>query len=141
MQDSVKDFFAHLHRDYLKARGYKKVRHTFSRELIGYTERFQFQGSAWNDSSAPWRCYINVGVEFHDFAARDTGFPGTHCSTRIEKILPGAPSQYDLPNTGAQEFVIQFADYIERASQKVAQQIQQIRTRYEDTKSALLRTD
>src|SRR5438046_2062639 len=102
MRDSVTQFFSRLHREHLKARGYKKVRYTFSRDMGGYTERIQFQGISWNDANSPWRFYITFGVEFPDLPSRSPcrDFPATHCWARIERVVPGAPNQYDLPETG-----------------------------------------
>ena len=48
MRDKVDEFFSRLQTVHLKARGYKKQRHTFIRDLQGFTERIQFQGSAWH---------------------------------------------------------------------------------------------
>ena|SRR5207245_1692844 len=140
MRESVKDFFAALHRVYLKPRAYRKVRHTFSREMDAYTERVQFQGSSWNDSTSPWRFYINFGVEFHNlpprFPCRD--FPNTHCWTRIEGIVPSAPAQYDLPGRRFEDFSAEIAGYLETASQRVSRRIGRIRAAYEQKKWPLL---
>jgi hypothetical protein len=132
MQDYVKEFFSHLHNEYLKARGYKKVRHTFSRDFGTYTERIQFQGSAWNDSSSPWRFYINFGVEFHDVPAIERrDFPGTHCWTRIQVVALDAPSEFDLSERDTAGFASKIAFYLESGSRHVKQHIQQIRSAYD----------
>ena len=133
MRDSVTEFFSSLQREHLKVRGYKKVRHTFSRNMGGYTERIQVQGSSWNDSDSPWRFYINFGVEFPDLPPRSPcrDFPATHCWTRIEHIVPDAPNQYDLPDTRTAEFAGELAGYLDCASRQVARQIRQIRRSYE----------
>ena len=142
MRESVKNFFSVLHQRYLKPNGFKKVRHTFSREHAHYTERFQFQGSAWNDSASPWRFYINVGVEFHNIPARvpSRDFPSTHCWTRIERLLSDAPSEYDLLELNTEQFASHIAGYLESASMVVAREIQQIRKSYEQSKSPYLST-
>jgi hypothetical protein len=98
-----------------------------------YTERIQFQGSAWNDSNLPWRFYINIGVEFHDLPPHPPrrDFPATHCWTRIEEITPDADAEYDLPQAVPPDFAAGIADLLRRASEHVARTSQQIRTAYE----------
>lgn len=142
MRDSVSQFFSRLHRDYLKPRGYKKVRHNFSREADGYTERVQFQGSAWNDSSRPWTFYINFGIEFASLAPRTPcrDFPSTHCWTRIEYLVADAPDRYDIPDADTTGFAAEIAGYVARASEQVRVQISQIRRVYEQTHSPRLTT-
>ncbi len=142
MRDSVTQFFSSLQWEHLKARGYKKVRHTFSRDMDGYTERIKFQGSSWNDSHSPWRFYINFGVEFPDLPPRTScrDFPAAHCWTRIERIVPDAPKQYDLPDTDTAEFVTALAGYLDCASRQVARQIRRIRRSYEQRHSPWLST-
>jgi len=140
MRESAKKFFSGLHQTYLKPKGYKKVRQTFSRAVGDYTERVQFQGSAFNDSSRPCRFYINFGVEFHDLRPRVPcrDFPETHCWTRIEAIFPGVPSQYDLPDESVADFTEHIATLLASASDSVAQRIQVIRQSYAETKSSRL---
>jgi hypothetical protein len=48
------EFFSDLHRQYLKPRGYRKVRHNLSRAMEGYVEHSGFQGSAYNDAAGAW---------------------------------------------------------------------------------------
>jgi hypothetical protein len=88
MQKWVSNFFSELHRNHLKQLGFKKVRHTFSRDAGDYGERINFQGSAWNFSNEPWDFYINVGMEFKDLPAREywTLLPHTHWSRRIGEL-------------------------------------------------------
>ena len=98
MHESVERFFSQLHGDYLKPLGYKKHRHTFVRELDGFTERVQFQGSSWNDNESPWRFYVNFGIQFHGLPpqAPDRDLPATHCWTRIDSIIVDAPKESNL---------------------------------------------
>lgn len=140
MRESAKEFFSRLHQTHLKPHGYKKVRQTFSRSNGGYTERVQFQGSAFNDSSRPCRFYINIGVEFHGIRARVPcrDFPETHCWTRIEAIAKGAPNHYDLPDGSSEKFAAFIAKLVFSASESVAQRIQVIREVYSETKSSRL---
>ena len=113
-------------------RGYKKVRHTFSRDVGTHTERIQFQGSAFNHSSRPWRFYINFGVEFHDLPAIERrDFPGTHWVTRIETIVLDLPNHFDLFEQGADDFADKIATYLEIGSRNVKQHIQQIRSAHD----------
>ncbi len=132
MQDYVREFFSRLHVTHLKGRGYKKVRHTFSRPMDGYAERIQFQGSAWNDSNGPWRFYINFGIEFHDLPSVERrDFPATHCWTRIEHISADAPSEYDLSVENSADLASRVAFYLESGSRHVQQHVQEIRKSYD----------
>lgn len=142
MRDAVTQFFTKLHREHLKPHGYKKIRHTFSREMEGYVERIQFQGSTWNDAESPWRFFINFGVEFANLSPRNPcrDFPGTHCWTRIEHIVTAAPKHHDLPDAGTEELATELAGYLDSASRQVARQIRQIRSSYEQSRSPRLRT-
>lgn len=140
MRESAKAFFVRLHQAHLKPRGYTKVRQTFSRCIGGYTERVQFQGSAFNDVSRPCRFYINFGVEFQGIRARVPcrDFPETHCWTRMEAIVRGAPNQYDLPDGNVEELAAFIANLVFSASESVTQRIQVIREVYIETKSSRL---
>ena len=136
MRESVKAFFTGLHREHMKPRGYTKQRHTFSRDVAGYTERVQFQGSDWNNAESPWRFYINFGVQFADIVRRtpDRDFPQTHCWTRIEHIVPDAPKQYDIPDSEVAAFTAQIAAYVAAASDTTARHIDGVREDYERTR-------
>jgi len=140
MRESAKEFFSRLHQDHLKPRGYKKVRQTFSRSIGDYTERIQFQGSAFNDASRPCRFYINFGVEFHDLRPRIPcrDFPETHCWTRAEAIVRGASSQYDLPEENVVGFAEQISHQLSSASELVAHRIRDVRQTYATTKASRL---
>jgi hypothetical protein len=140
MSDPVTEFFSRLHQQHLKERGYKKTRHTFSREMDGYIERIQFQGSAWNDSATQWTFYINYGVEFCDLPARTPcrDFPGTHCWIRLEDIVSGLPKQHQLPKSNAEKFAAKLASCLDRASEVVSQSIDRIRSNYEQCGSPQL---
>jgi len=140
MRESVTRFFSSLHQNHFKIRGYKKVRHTFSREMGDYVERIQFQGSKWNNSDDSWRFYINFGVEFSDLPPRIPchDFPSTHCWTRIEQLVPDAPKQYDLPELDTAEFARELSAYFESASRQVAQQIRWIHSSYQQQHSPRL---
>ena len=135
MREFVKAFFSLLHREHLKPSGYRKLRHTFSREMSEYTEHVQFQGSSWNDAASPWRFYINFGVQFAGVSPRtpDRDFPDTHCWTRIEHIVPDALSQYDIPEADLPAFAAEIAAYVASASEAAARHIARIREDYERT--------
>jgi hypothetical protein len=116
---ATEQFFSDLHRDYLKPRGYRKVRHNFSRDMDGYGERFEFQGSSYNDSDGPWRFYINVGVDFPDIPPRGP--------VRIETVVAGAPKHFDLVSPDASDLMRSVADLVESASAQVGAQLPEIR--------------
>lgn len=132
-------FFSDLHRLHLKAKGYRKQRHTFTRDHPDFTERVQFQGSAWNSSGSPWRFYINFGVQFRSLPPRlpDRDLPGTHCWTRIESLVPEAPAEFELASQH-DKLSVDLVRFVEMASQRVAQQIDAVRERYEKTRSPRL---
>src|SRR5688500_4939575 len=104
MRDLAKNFFSTLHAAHLKRMGYAKERNTFTRKLDGFTERIQFQGSAWNSGDGSWRFYMNFGVQFHGLPARspERDLPGTHCWARIQSIVPEAPASFDLDGDDVQ---------------------------------------
>lgn len=91
-------FFSMLHSGYLKPRGFKKVRHTFSRELGGFGEHYQLQGSSWNDEATDWRFYINCGISFRGIPRRepDRDFPHVHAWARAPHLVPFALPHYDV---------------------------------------------
>jgi Domain of unknown function (DUF4304) len=132
MSDSAEAFLTQLHRDQLKALGFGKKRHTFSRACDGYTERFQVQGSAWNDATHPWRFYVNVGVEFDDVHPRSPArdFPGTHCWTRLEELVPRAPADFDLVLGQESELATDLIELLLDASGVLADQMPGIRAAY-----------
>lgn len=86
-----------LHSEQLKPLGFHKSGHTISRALPGYHERFNFQGSAWNEAGIGWRFYINVGVEFTDLPPEPLWwyFPHAHWAGRAEQLVPSAPRQWE----------------------------------------------
>jgi hypothetical protein len=114
----VEEFFSGFHREHMKPRGYRKQRHRFSRAMNGYAEVFDFQGSAWNDSSRPWRFHINVCIQFPDIADR----PGV----RTEYVVVGAPQHFDLPDPVPPLFAKEIAGLLAQASESVATQLPEI---------------
>jgi hypothetical protein len=46
------------------------VGNVLPRLMKGFTERVQFQGSAWNGGDSAWRFYVNFGVQFHGLPPR-----------------------------------------------------------------------
>jgi len=132
MQKWVSDFFSELHRNHLKQLGFKKVRHTFSRDMGEYWERINFQGSAWNFSNEPWMFYINVGIEFKDLPEGSSIlFSHTHWKRRIEEIIEKADDTYQItPGNNEDELGAQLATYIQTASQIIASDIKKIRRSY-----------
>lgn len=117
-------FVSQFHAAHLKTRGFKKkARRTFFRSHEGFTEYFQIQGSAWNDSETPWTFYLNCGIRFDGFPPRnpDRDFPGTHAWARAGVFTTSARPQYDLTSdnliaTAAQiaEVILQCSEYFQR---------------------------
>jgi hypothetical protein len=138
MSEKVKAFFSQLHADYLKPWGFRKQRHTFTRDLVGYSEVVQFQGSSFNLAILPWRFYVNFGIRFHDLSPRspDRDLPGTHCWTRIRAILPDAPAYFDLGTDDA-GFVGGIANLVQDASKRVALEIDSLRRLYREGRATL----
>src|SRR5688572_23714719 len=112
-------FLSALHRVHLRPGGYRKSGHTFSRDRGDFTERIQIQGSSWNDSSGPWRFYLNFGVTFHGAPRRlpDRDFPQTHCWARISRIVPDAPPFHELCDDAVAR-AVEVADIVRRASER-----------------------
>ncbi len=132
MAELVEQFLSRLHATHLKAAGYKKKGHTFSRKRADFTERIQLQGSAWNDGRGPWRFYVNVGILFDGMPPRhpDRDFPGTHCWTRIENLVRGAPPELELSDN-QEDVARRLAALIEDASTRLGREIDGLRRRYE----------
>jgi hypothetical protein len=122
MRKDVDEFFSDFHRRFMRPRGYRKGRHRFSRAMDGYSEVFDFQGSRYNESSGPWRFFINVKVVFPDIEDR--------LYVRIENIVAGAAQQYDLPDPVPVEFGEEMAALLASASDSIAAQLPQIHDAY-----------
>jgi Domain of unknown function (DUF4304) len=141
MRDSIKDFFSALHQDYLKPSGYKKLRHTFSRDMGEYTEKIQFQGCSWNDSKSAWRFYINFGIEFHDLPpVIPMDFSGTHCSARLDSIMANSPKHFHITETGSPKLAQELSVRLEQLSNYISERIGVIRESYPIEKFMTLRT-
>ena len=134
MNQWLKQFLIDFHQAYLKKLGFKKVRHTFSRDMGDYWERFNFQGSAWNGAGDEnWTFYLNVGVEFKELKPRRNWsyFPQTHWADRIQTIVSGAPGAWDYNlNTDRETLMRELASYIFRASEKMAAEKPGLRRHY-----------
>jgi hypothetical protein len=91
-------FISVLHAMHLKPRGFKKVRHTFSKKFDCYGEHFQLQGSAWNDEASDWRFYVNCGISFAGVPRRepDRDFPRVHAWARAPHLVQFALPHYDV---------------------------------------------
>ena len=116
-------FTSELHATHLKPLGFKKTRHTFSRSHEGFTERYNIQGSAWNDHDGPWTCYVNCGISFDELPPRnpDSDFPRTHAWMRAQHFTSRALPQYDItPDNLASsaalvaDVILQCSDYFRR---------------------------
>ena len=129
-------FFSALHTVHLKPRGYRKVRHTFSRQRDRYAEHFQFQGSSWNDEKSDWRFYLNCGISFDDLPRRspDMDFPRTHASARAPHLVPAALPHYDISASDPTCLVPDIVAIVDACSEYFAR-------RHEYLKEAYLRKD
>lgn len=112
------NFVAQLHREHLKPVGFKKNRHTFVRSHDGYAEHYQIQGSAWNDPSTAWSCYLNCGISFDGLPARspDKDFPRTHGWMRSGVFVKNARPQYDVTVANSAVMAKEIAEVISRCS-------------------------
>ena len=125
-------FFSTLHAAHLKPRGYRKVRHTFSRQRDGYAEHFQFQGSSWNDENSDWRCYLNCGISFDSLPRRspDMDFPRTHASTRAPHLVPSALPHYDIDTIDPTRLVPDIVAVIDACSEYFARRAGYLKEAY-----------
>ena len=137
--DVVEQFLSWFHATRLKPAGYKKKGHAFSRKRADFSERIQLQGSAWNDGKGPWRFYVNFGILFDGVPPRrpDRDFPGTHCWTRIENLVRGAPSELELSDN-QEDVARRLAKMIEDASTRVGREVDGLRRRYKEQGSPRL---
>lgn len=140
MAKVIEEYLSQLHREHLKPRGFTKVGHTFSRQRDSFTERFQVQGSAWNDSSQPWRFYLNVGVAFPDLPPRlpDRDFPATHCWARVDAIVTGAPSHFELQPGERDILTASLCGYIDDADERLSAAVETICHNYQRTSTPWL---
>ena len=134
MNKWLNQFLSDFHQAYLKKLGFKKVRHTFSRDMGSYWERFNFQGSAWNGAGDEyWTFYLNVGVEFKDLEPERNWsyFAHTHWADRMETVVSSAPSAWDYNlDTDREALMESLASYILKASEKIATEIAGLRSHY-----------
>jgi len=97
-----------LHVSILKQLGFRKSRHWFWRERIGYVELFEIQGSSWNSREEPWRFYVNVYVRFTDVGPLSgrAGANTYHANGRIERIVSSAPSKFEVSSSDLAQVAI-----------------------------------
>jgi len=127
-------FVAQLHSDHLKPVGFRKTRHTFVRSHEAYAEHYQIQGSAWNDRTRPWTCYLNCGIGFEDVLPRnpDEDFPRTHAWMRAGVFVADARSQYDVTIDNMKATAAEVADVIRQCSQYFQRRHSVLRECYEN---------
>jgi hypothetical protein len=123
LKDWLASLLSELHREFLKPLGFKKHRHTLSRDRETYVERFNFQGSA-SSSSQEKRFYLNVGIEFSDLEPGTRNwvyFPNTHWAVRVRELVDGAPEHWDCDeSTDCGDLKRQLAQLIAKASESLA---------------------
>jgi hypothetical protein len=135
MKTNLRDaFVASLHAEHLKPLGFKKTRHTFVRSLGEYSEHFQIQGSAWNDSQGPWTCYLNCGISFEGLPPRnpDRDFPRTHIWKRAEDFVRQARAEYKVTSRNIEATAAQLADVIHRCSEYFRRRNAVLRKQYQN---------
>lgn len=122
-----------LYREYLKPLGYRKIRRTFSREHEKYIERYQLQGSAWNNAALPWTFYLNCGISFIGLPRRvpDKGFPHTHASMRASYFTDLAPPQLNVTAENMALTVKNVHESIDEVSQFFMRRCECLRESYE----------
>jgi hypothetical protein len=128
-------FLSELHRDRLKALGFRKESNTFSRDRGEYVERFNFQGSM-GSSAAETRFYLNVGIEFAEYGPAETNwvyFKRTHWAFRIDELNPEAPKDWRCSSeTDITALKAEVATLIESASKSLASRKEEFRKSYLD---------
>ena len=125
-------FLSEFHKTQLKPAGFKKIRHTFSRDMGLYWERFNFQGSDSNGING-WRFYLNVGVEFKEIPPEKywSGFPNTHWSTRSEFLVQNSPKEWMYGiYTDKENLSKKLSEVIHVASKVMANNLNKIRREY-----------
>ena len=120
MNSIVSSFMSELHLSYMKVRGYKKSRFTYSRDMGGYVERVRLKGSPWNSADRPWSFVVEIGVEFASLPkSTDRNFPDTHTYAAIEHIVADAYGQYELQHNPSAGLAQQIMDRVEPSRQAV----------------------
>jgi hypothetical protein len=129
----VTAFFAELHSDVFKTRGYTKLRRTFQKEEELYAMAFQFQGSDWNSASTPWRFYLNAGLRFTGIPRRtpDRDFPTIHSWIRVGTTLSEwAEPQYEVVEEDQKLLVGKIAAIVEDCRRYFAANHDSLRQKY-----------
>ena len=109
-----KDLANRIHAGWLNAHGFKKSGATFSRERVGYIERYQIDGSRWNSGEEPWEFDVNVGVQFEGIPLREAKglWAKAHAIGGLSRIIDEAPVSFSVA-----------ASTLEAVSEAVALQI------------------
>ena len=128
------DFVAAVHFSHLKPKGFKKTRHTLACDRGEYAEHYQIQGSAWNDRTEPWACYLNCGISFRGHPRRitDGDFPRTHAWMRARLFVPSARAQYHVTRLDLAGMAAELADVIAKCSQYFERRHSVLRHAYEN---------
>jgi hypothetical protein len=127
-------FVAELFSEHLKSLGFEKRQHTFVRSRDGYAEHYQIQGSAWNNPSTSWTCYLNCGISFDGVPPRspDKEFPRTHAWMRRGVFVKDARPQYDVTAANRAVMAKEIADVIYRCSEYFQRRHAALLKSYED---------
>lgn len=134
MNKWLNQFLTDFHKTHLKKFGFSKVRHTFSRDMGKYWERFNFQSEAWNSAGNKyWKFYLNVGIEFKDLEPQKPWLylSHTHWADRIKTVNPDAPYcwNYNL-DTDREALMRELEAQILKASAKMANETAGLKRHY-----------
>jgi hypothetical protein len=134
MNKWLNQFLTDFHKAHLKELGFRKVQHTFSRDMGAYWERCNFQGSTWHSAESEyWTFYLNVGLEFKDLEPQRNWsyFPHTHWAGRMETVVSSAPSAWDYNLRTDQEALMRdLLSSMLKASEKMAAEMDGLRRHY-----------
>ena len=125
-------FLSTLHARYMRPADFKKKNSTFSRSRSGYQEHYNVQGSAWNSTGGAWRFYINCAISFPDIPVLrpDSGMWKYHAHTRLRKLVPVAPDEFDVTEINQEAVLTQLSGMIESCADYFARRNQILRESY-----------
>lgn len=129
VRDLGTKFAAQLHSECFKAAGFTKRGATFSRAQSSHVELINIQGSSWNSGEEPWIFYINIRVHFPELPARTNANVAYHAEGRLNRIVSGAPPQFELTRSNFGDLVAEIGSLSQAACAALPHHLALLRAR------------
>lgn len=126
------DLGSTLHQRVMKSSGFRKTGNTFSKDHANYSEHYNIQGSAWNDSGRPWTFYVNCAISFPGVPnhSAGNGLWKFHAHTRIAGLVAEARTQYAVTEASVEEIADEVGRHIRRCSEYFSHRWEVLRDSY-----------